>query len=98
MLRRLLFGFLFTTLSAFSLAHAESAARSATAVLHVENTTCSACPITVRKALEKVPGVNEVKVDLKAQSATVHFDPAKTSVEALTTATANAGYPSRVKE
>ena len=97
MFHRLLLGLLLTTLSAFTLVHAEPAAKFATVVLHVENMTCSACPITVRKALEKVPGVNEAKVDLKTQTATVHFDPAKTSAGALTAATANAGYPSRVK-
>lgn len=97
MVRRVLFSLLFTVLTALNLAHAGDAAKSATAVLQVENMTCSACPITVRKALQKVPGVSEAKVDLKTQSATVRFDPAKTSVDALTAATANAGYPSRVK-
>lgn len=97
MFRRLLFSSFVVLIAALNLAHAEGAANTATAVLQVENMTCSACPITVRKALEKVPGVNDTKVDLKTQSATVRFDPAKTSVDALTAATANAGYPSRVK-
>ena len=33
------------------------AGTTSTATLDVSNMTCAACPITVRKALEKVPGV-----------------------------------------
>jgi mercuric ion binding protein len=65
--------------------------------LDVQNMTCAACPITVRKALTKVSGVVEAKVDLDSKTAVVTFDPAKTGVEALTKATANAGFPSSLK-
>lgn len=65
-----------------------------TVTLKVENMTCSACPLTVRKALEKVPGVAKAKADFGTKTATATFDPAKTSVEALTRATTEAGYPS----
>jgi len=68
-----------------------------TVTLSVENMTCAACPITVRKALEKVPGVSKANVDYKTMTATVTFDPAKTKVEALTKATTDAGYPSKLK-
>jgi len=73
---------------------AEAATKTVT--LAVENMTCAACPITVRKALEKVPGVAKVKVDLDTKSATVTFDPAKAKVEDLTWATTEAGYPSKL--
>jgi len=66
-----------------------------TVTLAVENMSCAACPITVRKALEKVPGVAKVKVDFDTKTATVTFDPAKTKVETLTRATTEAGYPSK---
>lgn len=69
-----------------------------TVTLAVENMTCSLCPITVRKALEKVPGVAQAKVSFESKTAAVTFDPGKTTVEALTRATTNAGYPSTVKE
>ncbi len=76
---------------------AESAVTATkTATLAVENMTCAACPITVRKALEKVPGVAKVKVDFDAKTATVTFDPAKAKVEDLTWATTAAGYPSKL--
>ena len=73
---------------------AEVAAKTVT--LAVENMSCAACPITVRKALEKVPGVAKVKVDFDTKTATVTFDPAKTKVDDLTRATTEAGYPSKL--
>jgi mercuric ion binding protein len=73
------------------------AAGSRTVTLDVTHMDCPVCPITVRKALEKVPGVETAKVDFKTKRAVVAFDPAKTSPDALTRATADAGYPSAVK-
>jgi mercuric ion binding protein len=69
-----------------------------TATLDVTNMDCAVCPITVRKALEKVPGVDTAKVDFKTKRAVVAFDPAKTTPEVLTGATADAGFPSSVKQ
>ena len=69
-----------------------------TATLDVTNMDCAVCPITVRKALEKVPGVGSAKVDLKTHRAVVAFDPAKTTPELLTKATTDAGFPSTVKQ
>jgi len=63
--------------------------------LAVSNMTCSSCGPTVRRALQQVSGVYKATVDLRAHSATVFFDPAKTGVSALVRATTNAGYPSR---
>jgi len=65
-----------------------------TVVLEVQNMTCEVCPITVRKALDKVPGVAAVKVDFDRKTATVKFDPDRADVAALVKATTNAGYPS----
>lgn len=74
------------------------AADSRTVTLDVTKMDCAVCPITVRKALEKVPGVDTAKVDFKTRRAVVAFDPAKTSPDALTRATADAGFPSSVKQ
>ena len=49
------------------------------------------------KALTKVPGVTNTIVSYEKQEAVVTFDDAKANVEALTKATANAGYPSDLK-
>lgn len=74
------------------------AAGKQTATLSVTNMDCAVCPITVRKALEKLSGVEAAKVDFKTKLAVVAFDPAKTTPEALTKATADAGFPSSVKQ
>jgi mercuric ion binding protein len=68
-----------------------------TITFDVKNMTCAVCPITVRKALEKVQGVASVKIDLAAKTATVTFDPDKTSAVALIKATTEAGYPASAK-
>jgi mercuric ion binding protein len=67
-----------------------------TLMLDVQNMTCELCPITVKRALEKVPGVSAVEVDLSRKTATVRYDPDMARPEALTKATTNAGYPSFV--
>lgn len=65
-----------------------------TATLSVPSIDCPVCPITVKKALTKVNGVTQAKVDFDKRQATLTFDDAKTDVQALTLATKNAGYPS----
>ena len=71
---------------------------SRTVTLDVTKMDCAVCPITVRKALEEVPGVETARVDLKTKRAVVAFDPARTSPEVLSRATAAAGFPSSVKQ
>ncbi len=73
-------------------------AAARTVTLSIPGMNCAACPITVKKALEKVAGVQAVKVDLDARTATVSFDDAKTGIGQLTRATAQAGYPATVRE
>jgi mercuric ion binding protein len=68
-----------------------------TVTLSVPGMYCEACPITVRKALEKVPGVTNVRATYEPKEAVVAFDDAKTSVEKLQEATKKAGYPSSLK-
>lgn len=75
-----------------------NAAEKITAVLDVPGMTCKFCPVTIRKALEKVPGVTEVKSEFETKTATVTFDPTVTNIETLTKTTANAGYPSTLKK
>ena len=67
-----------------------------TVTLDVQNMTCAVCPITVKKALERVLGVTEAKVEFAKKTASISFDSDKTSPDALTKATADAGYPSVV--
>lgn len=73
-------------------------AASKTVTLSVANMTCAACPITVKKALSRVEGVEKIEVSYESKEAVVTYDDAKTNVEALAKATEGAGYPSEVKK
>ena len=70
------------------------AATPQTAVLDVQNMTCSMCSITIRRSLERVPGVIDAKVDYDHKTATVKYDPEKASPAVFVKATTNAGFPS----
>lgn len=72
------------------------AATPQTAVLDIQNMTCELCPVTVKKSLEKVPGVSQARIDFAKKTATVTFDADKTNATALVKATTDAGYPSTV--
>lgn len=66
-------------------------------VLTVDGMTCAACPATVRKSLEGLEGVHSAEATYEPPEAVVRFDPDKVSIDDLTTATENAGYPSEPK-
>ncbi|MDP3844567.1 MAG: mercury resistance system periplasmic binding protein MerP [Oxalobacteraceae bacterium] len=86
------------TLFAFAaLIAAPAWATTKTVTLSVPGMTCAACPFTVRAALSKVEGVSKTDVIFDKREATVTFDDAKTSIQALMKATGNAGYPSTLK-
>jgi mercuric ion binding protein len=91
--------FAFRSLPVFGMWLAAGAAFAAppqTATLAVENMTCGTCPIVVKKALGKVPGVSAISVDVDKKTATVTFDPDKASTARLTQATTEAGFPSKL--
>lgn len=69
-----------------------------TAVMDLQNIHCYACVMTVKKALERVPGVENTKVDLERKTATVKFDPARTNTDALVKATKDAGFPATLRK
>lgn len=68
-----------------------------TVTLDVPGMTCATCPITVKRALTRVPGVTKVEVSYERLEAVVTFDDARTTVRALIAATTRAGYPSTEK-
>lgn len=88
---------LFTAL-AFTAIVAPVWAATQTVTLSVPGMTCAACPITVKQAISKVEGVNKTSVSYEKREAAVTFDDSKTSVQKLTKATEDAGYPSSVKK
>ena len=69
-----------------------------TVTLNVSGMTCEACPITVKKALQKVQGVSKIEVRYERKQVLVTFDDAKTNTDALVKTTTDAGYPSKVQE
>ena len=79
---------------------AAGAASAATqqVTLTVPTMDCATCPVTIKVALLKVPGVSRAVVSYARRNAKVTFDDARTSVAALTRATDAAGYPSFVAD
>lgn len=69
-----------------------------TVMLDVPTMNCVTCPITVKKSLTNVEGVEIAEVTYATKLAVVTYDDKKTNVEALVSATTNAGYPSTLKE
>lgn len=67
-----------------------------TVTLDVPGMSCALCPITIKKALQKVSGVSKVDVSFEKKEAVVTFDDSEAKIEALTKATGDAGYPSTV--
>ncbi len=67
-------------------------------ILSVPGMNCAACPITIKKALEKVDGMTAVTIDLERKQATVTFDDTRTATAKLIQATTDAGYPSNLLE
>ncbi|TXH38900.1 MAG: mercury resistance system periplasmic binding protein MerP [Rhodospirillaceae bacterium] len=63
----------------------------------IQNMTCAACPYIVQKSMSAVSGVEKVEVSFEDKTATVTFDDTKTTVDAIASASKNAGYPAIVK-
>ena len=70
-------------------------ASTKTTTLSVPGMTCPVCPLTLKTALGKINGVSKVAVDFDRKEATVTYDDAKTNVDALCSAAADAGLPGR---
>lgn len=88
---------LHATMLLFALASPIAFAETRTVTLSVPGMNCDLCPLTIKKAISKVPGVASVEASYEKKQAVVTFDDSKASVEALMKATANAGYPSTPK-
>ena len=88
-----------SVLSAMALAGTAAPAFSAmqTVTLAVPGMTCPACPITVKKAIAKVDGVSKTEFNFDKREVVVTFDDSKATVQKLTKATTDAGYPSAAK-
>lgn len=67
-----------------------------TTKLHIEGMTCGGCVASTRQALQSVPGVSDVKVDLPKGRATVEHDE-QTDDERLVAAVVDAGFEATVE-
>ena len=85
-----------TVLAMIVLSAVGASAAERTVTLTVDNMYCDACPYIVKQSLTRVPGVEKVVVSFEQKTATVTYDDQKTAPDALTSATRQAGYPSRV--
>jgi mercuric ion binding protein len=72
-------------------------AKPNTVSLNIPTMDCATCPITIKTALVKVPGVSKVKVSYERREAVVVFDDSQASVADLKKATEDVGYPSLLK-
>jgi mercuric ion binding protein len=72
-------------------------AKTQTVALNVPTMDCATCPITIKAALVRVPGVSKAKVSYERREAVVVYDDSKTNVDELKKATSDAGYPSLLK-
>lgn len=82
------------TLAAIILTSTNGHAATRQVTLTVPSMDCATCPVTIRVALLKVPGVSRAVVSYARRNAKVTFDDTKTTVTALTDATHGVGYPS----
>ncbi len=72
-------------------------AATKTVTLDVTGMTCPVCPITIKKALNKVQGVSKVNVNYEKKQAVVTFDDTKADTKTLVKATTDAGFPSQLE-
>lgn len=70
-----------------------SQAAEQTVTMDIEKMTCALCPLTVRTAMQRVDGVQEVDVDFDSKTAVVTYDDEKTTAEVVAQASTDVGYP-----
>jgi mercuric ion binding protein len=80
-------------LACCALASQFALAEEQTVTMSVEKMSCVTCPITVRKAMERVDGVVKVEVDYDTKVATVTFDDVTTTAAEIAQASTDVGYP-----
>ena len=77
-------------------APASAAAGAGRVELGLSGMTCAACAARIEKVLNRVPGV-QATVNFATETATVGFDPAAATPDALIAAVARAGYGATVR-
>jgi periplasmic mercuric ion binding protein len=72
-------------------------AKQQTVSLNVPTMDCATCPITIKTALTRVPGVSKVRVSYEKREAVIVYDDAQATVADLKKATEDVGYPALLK-
>lgn len=65
--------------------------------LDVPGMDCALCPVTISKALKRVPGVIDVRAELSKRTAEVTYDPIKVAPAQLERAVTESGYPAKAR-
>lgn len=63
-----------------------------TKLLNVEGMSCMHCVHAVKTAVESLPGISKVDVDLIGKKVEVGFDPEKVGIDAIKEKIVEAGY------
>jgi len=58
----------------------------------IEGMTCAACAKAIERAINKLPGINEVSVNFATEKARVIYDPSKVRISQIREAISKAGY------
>ena len=64
-----------------------------TSVLNVPDISCGHCQATITNALEPIPGVESVEVDIPTKKVTVQYDPAVVGLDQMKEVLADEDYP-----
>ena len=78
--------------------HALAADRPQSVILDIKGMDCASCPLTVKMALKKAPGVAAVKVDFQTRTAEVRYDADKTTPGRLAQTVSDIGYPASARK
>ncbi|MFA5645493.1 MAG: heavy metal translocating P-type ATPase [Candidatus Ratteibacteria bacterium] len=71
---------------------------SQTTELSIKGMTCASCAAAIERAVKKVEGVSEMRVNLATNQGTVSYNPSIASVDQIQLAIHNAGYDSSIRE
>lgn len=84
-----------TAASLLLLATSPAWAAPKSVTLDVPGMTCPTCPVTIKKALLKQPGVTAVTVRYEKKQLEVAFEDTKTNPAIIMRSTASVGFPSQ---
>ena len=67
-----------------------------TTTIGVRGMHCSSCGMLIDETLEDLPGVASASTDLRRETTTVEYDPARTALEVIVAEITELGYTAEV--